>query len=113
MAAKPASTPRWANSGGVITEPSSGKKDEGWEEDERPPFEYFNWLFNLIYQWCLYLFDGQLSGAHTFDNTVGITGLLTATAGITVGNNQHITLQGVGEYKHGVKTRTMPMVSFF
>src|SRR5260221_10162312 len=52
--AKPSSLPRWADSGGAITEPSSGKKDVGWVA-EKPPYQYFNWLLNLIYTWLLWL----------------------------------------------------------
>lgn len=53
--AKPSSLPRWADVGGDIVEPTSGKKDKGWEGAERPAGQYFNWLLNLIYQWLLWI----------------------------------------------------------
>ena len=55
MPEKPTTLPRWADSGGDIVEPSSGKKDVGWEVDEQPPAQWFNWLFNLLYTWIQYL----------------------------------------------------------
>lgn len=56
--AKPDKYPRWADVGGSITEPSSGKKDVGWVVAEKPPAQYFNWLLNLIYLWIVW-FDGM------------------------------------------------------
>jgi hypothetical protein len=34
-----------------IVEPPDGKKDAGWAPVEKPPAQYFNWLFNLLSQW--------------------------------------------------------------
>ena len=55
------------------------------------------------------------AGVMTFTNTIGkpvamtstlsVTGLITATGGLTAAANQHITVSGTGEYKHGSKTR--------
>jgi hypothetical protein len=52
--AKPASLPRWADAGGDIQEPSSGKKDVGWT-GERAKYQWMNWWMNLMYQWTSYL----------------------------------------------------------
>jgi hypothetical protein len=41
--------PIWDNTG---IEPDNTKKTDGWEVGEKPPAEYFNWLFNRIYK-CL------------------------------------------------------------
>lgn len=112
MAAKPSATPRWANVGGVIVEPSSGKKDVGWLSDERPPAQYFNWWKNLAYQWFEYLKDGALSGAHTIDSTLGVTGLITATAGLVAAVNQHVAVSGTGRFKHGPRTMMVPFAAF-
>lgn len=62
MATKPATTPRWADVGGDIVEPATGKKDVGWAAGERPANSFFNWLLNLIYLWMLYLRDGVMKG---------------------------------------------------
>lgn len=80
MAAKPSSVPRWADVGGAIVEPSSGKKDIGWAAGERPPAQFFNWLLNLIYQWILYLSDGALDGNHSINGNLAVTGAITYTA---------------------------------
>lgn len=74
--AKPTSTPRWATAPsdpGDIVEPSSGRKDDGFNVGEAPPAGWFNWLFNLIYQWLAYL-DGWFT---TGDELVYPTGAKT------------------------------------
>lgn len=76
MAAKPPATPRWANVGGLIVEPSAGKKDVGWLADDEPPAEYFNWYQNLAWQWLEYLKDGALIGNHSISGTLAIGGTL-------------------------------------
>lgn len=56
--AKPNKVPTWATDGGAeVTEPSAGKRAIGWIL-ERPAYQYFNWLFNLIGQWLGFL-DAQ------------------------------------------------------
>ena len=75
---KPASLPRWADVGGEIVEPSSGKKDTGWLDSEMPPHSYFNWWQNLVYQWTVYL-DALTTealtwtAAHVFQKGITIT----------------------------------------
>ncbi len=58
--ARPAELPRWADVGGDIETPSSGKQDIGWLVNERPPAQYFNWLANTTYLWTQYLDDRAL-----------------------------------------------------
>lgn len=84
MASKPASVPRWANVGGDIVEPTSGKKDVGWAAAERPPNSYMNWLQNLAYQWLLYLNDGALSGNHSITGTFNVTGAVDLDSTLNV-----------------------------
>ncbi len=51
MATKP--TPRipvWA-SGGSTTDPGAGKEAAGWLVDERPPANWWNWIWNAMGQW--------------------------------------------------------------
>ena len=108
MASKPASLPRWANVGGSIVVPISAKLDVGFVADEEPPAQYLNFLHNLVFQWMDYLNDGNLEGAHTIDNTLGVTGLITATAGLTAAVNQDVTVSGSGEFKHGELVSSVP-----
>lgn len=98
MAAKPGTLPRWADVGGAIVVPGAGKLDVGYVPGERPPAQYENWHKNLVYQWMQYLSDGALVGAHS------ISGLLTASAGITVPTGQNVTLAGTADLKHGDRT---------
>jgi len=53
------------DSSSKITDPGSTKKLAGWIYTERPPFQYFNWLFNRIHKWFLGLQGGY------FDIVVG------------------------------------------
>lgn len=66
MATKPTTLPRWAEDTGGnqvnISTPPSGKQDVGWLTAEKPPSQWFNYLFNLIYRWCAYLRDGIFVG---------------------------------------------------
>lgn len=54
MAIKPLKKPEWASGGSAeIIEPGPAKKLLGWIV-EKPPFQFFNWLFNTIYLWVNY-----------------------------------------------------------
>lgn len=65
---KPSKFPRWAssvvrneiNSEYNIYEPPEQKKDIGWELNEVPPRQWFNWLFRMINDWLVY-FDHRLN----------------------------------------------------
>jgi hypothetical protein len=90
MAAKPTSTPRWANLGGLIVEPSSGKKDVGWVDAEKPAAESFNWYQNLAWQWTQYLSDGVLRGPLRVSNgptTIGSNPSLNQPGDLAVDRN--------------------------
>ena len=107
MAAKPGSTPRWANVGGAIVVPSSGKQDVGWEAPEKPPAEYFNWFQNLTWQWLDYLDEGILSGPHTFTG-----GDVTVEDDLLVDNNViAATLSHTGQQERHASAQTGQIVS--
>ena len=79
MAIKPTVFPRFATldlnngTGGApnVVEPSSGKKDTGWNEGERPPRETFNWIHRINHDWNQYLdsIANPLQEAWTFSTT--------------------------------------------
>jgi len=46
----------------------------------------------------------NFTGAVTMASTLGVTGLITATAGLTAAADQHVTVSGTGEYKHGSRS---------
>ncbi len=88
--AQPASLPRWATIGAVITVPPSGQLDTGWVVNQAPPAGYFNWYMNLVYQWTVYVQNLTAevltwTGQQTFSDTIignkGIT--LTAPSQAT------------------------------
>jgi len=56
MATKPASKPLWTETNPTVRiEPTGSKKEAGWAADERPPHEFFNWLFyNIGVEWLDY-----------------------------------------------------------
>jgi hypothetical protein len=79
MSTKPTTIPRWAATApgtvtGTIVEPSSDKKTKGFVVRERPPSQFLDWLFYIIYTWIQYLADGALSGDHTIDGTLKVGG---------------------------------------
>jgi len=54
MATKPTvRIPLWA-SGGTRTDPGGGKEATGWLPDERPPANWWNWVWNAMGQWAEY-----------------------------------------------------------
>jgi hypothetical protein len=72
--AKPTSHLNWTDGdASKITEPVSGKKLLGWTADERPPFQYFNWLFWDLDQWNKY-FEGLTDAMQAQVNTLVAAG---------------------------------------
>jgi hypothetical protein len=47
----PTEQPRWATNSGRLLEPSSGAKDVGWSDDNKPPARWQNWLQNTVWDW--------------------------------------------------------------
>jgi hypothetical protein len=99
---KPAELPRWADVGGGagIADPSSAVKDAGWLINQKPPAQWMNWLFNLLYQWCAYVFDFE-NNVHTWAaNQIfnsGSGGLVTWTGAQTwLSNSPWLTIDNTG-----------------
>lgn len=123
--AKPGSLPRWADVGGVILVPTSGKLDVGWVV-ERPPYQFFNWWMNLVYQWTLYLSAGAFTGGGSMAGGFAVTGGLasdtlavsgsTSLAGVitdvTLLSGKHVTVQGTGKIKFGTQEMWVGASSF-
>ena len=51
---KPTEIPEFARTTGLVTTPSNAKKDLGWENTEKPPASFFNWLARFSYLWINY-----------------------------------------------------------
>jgi hypothetical protein len=85
--------PRWANTASAgITEPLESKKDVGWVASEKPPAQYWNWLFKTIYDACVVLDGLQNTGMNwavaqgfqadvVMAQTLVLIGKLTANGG--------------------------------
>lgn len=70
MATKPNNLPEWATDPAAdVTEPPAGKKAAGWVEGEKPPAQWFNWFFLLVYRWLAFLQD--YSANHVHDGGAG------------------------------------------
>lgn len=105
----------------VAAPPSSGLRDTGWADHATPTAKTIDYLFRKVHKWFQYL-DGLIDGAEkwtfpaavavttnqTVGGTLGVTGLITATAGLTAGANQHIAASGTGLFKHGSKPYIIP-----
>ena len=50
---QPSSKPSWVPSDDAtkIIEPSTSKKNTGWLAEEKPPYQYFNWFWNVFSKW--------------------------------------------------------------
>lgn len=56
MPVKPSSLPGWVPPSGEIVEPSGAKKAIGFDRlGEKPPRQYFNWFWNLMSLWLVWL----------------------------------------------------------
>lgn len=58
----------------TTVEPSVAKKQAGWAPDEKPPAEFFNWLFYITDQWVDYFESITDAQFIAFDVIVGDTG---------------------------------------
>lgn len=95
--AKPVQVPTWATdtnySTGAFsgtptkTEPSTPKKARGWDPGEKPGAQSLNWWKNLTGAWLDFL-----------------NPLFTSGGGFTAATNEHVTVSGTGEFKHGDRT---------
>ncbi len=76
MAAKPnIALSRWASTGGAeLLTPSSGLRDTGFESGTLAEPGYVNELLNRAYAWFQYLNDGVLTGDHTVNGALHVTG---------------------------------------
>lgn len=54
----------------------------------------------------------NFTGAVTMASTLGVTGLITATAGVTAAANQSVTVSGTGDIKHGSRTIVVSAAAF-
>lgn len=78
MATRPNDVPRWASDSGRV-EPPEGKKDIGWEDGEKPPAGFFNWLGGLVGDWLAWL---KAVTVHRGDNLLGVHGLRAGSDGV-------------------------------
>ncbi len=60
-------------------------------------------ITSLVNNW------GKLSRINTWSAAQTFSALITASLGITVGNDQNILLQGTGYIKHGIRTISVPI----
>lgn len=79
---KPTDYPLWTKTNPTVrTQPTAPKKETGWAPNERPPAEYFNWLFyNLGVEWLEYLesvTDAFIGYQSIYAAFVGTGGLAT------------------------------------
>lgn len=108
--AKPTTLPEWATDTDYPAgaepeaetptkiEPSAPQKESGWRPGEPLPAQAQNWFWHLVWQW--------LSWLHEFF-TIDGSDNLTIPAGLTLGEDGHVTVSGTGEYKHGNRTLTL------
>lgn len=100
---KPTQLPEWASEDQVdgvsgqpnVAEPSTTKKEAGWEREELPPRQWLNWWQRLVYRWIEWI-DTELSAlianaarrntTNTFTQNQTVNATLAANA-LTVNGN--------------------------
>jgi hypothetical protein len=109
---KPASLPEWADGAawvapptGPIVEPLLAQKQHGFDPGNTVPAQWLNWLFNLLYQWIVWL-NAFETTAHTWtaQQTFNVAGAncidATATGGfpaiIGTGSGANAGVEGHG-----------------
>ena len=107
----PSVQPRWADVGGQITEPTSGKKDKGFKQKEKPPAQYLNWLFNLIYQWIAYfatlIAQPVVRNRNALDCTITVNG---AAANLANTSPTNYNVNGDGSFATDIYWAITPAV---
>jgi hypothetical protein len=59
----------WASDGAaLIDNPDTPKQETGFLHDERPPAEWFNWLFNLMILFFRWIANGCFHNCYTINN---------------------------------------------
>lgn len=93
--------------------PASGLRDTGYVDHAKPTAKVWTRLFNRSHKWFKYL-DAIIDGADnwTLPAVVTATGLINALAGLTAGANQHVTVSGTGDYKHGAREFGVSAMAF-
>jgi hypothetical protein len=118
--AKPASLPRWAETGGGtpasnIIEPTSGKKDTGYVtvaaspggKGDVPTSGGLNWFMRLVYKWCEWL-DGIAGEAWTWTANHIFQASVTLNADPTTGREASPLRMLAGLILDSWTTRTVP-----
>lgn len=62
---KPTNLAEWGTGTAPIVEPTLPQKQAGFLVSDRPPAQYFNWFWNLVHQWIVWL-DSFESTAHAW-----------------------------------------------
>jgi hypothetical protein len=104
MATKPSTLPLWATDTNLASgsqsgqttklEPSLGYKQQGSVPGKSAPGRYMNWLFNLIYSWCVYLDDLHNSSGFLSQSYTWLTGVHRFTNGVRAAG---VSLEGANE----------------
>lgn len=78
-----------------MVEPNDAKKAAAWGANEKPPYQFFNWFWNMVGRWIRY-FDKSIS---VYDVTIGAgedcthATLAAALADSDVGTNVRVLLR--------------------
>lgn len=75
MATKPNENLNFETTAVVAIPP--GKQTTGFLPGERPPAQYFNWLFRTMSRMYNYVKDGAFTGNHSIDGNLSVTGSVT------------------------------------
>lgn len=110
MSTKPTTVPTWDSTLANVSAITGGHATSGFAASAIPTSGELNTLFGYLSQWAQYLNDQNFTGAATFAAAVGITGLLTASGGVTLPTGQNINLVGTADLKHPSRSLMLPAI---
>lgn len=78
MTTKP-TTSYWTNNATYRTEPATGRKNTGYEYEDKPAYQHFNWLLYHIYEWVNWISE-WIGGWYTIGSNGDYASLNAAIA---------------------------------
>ena len=104
MATKPSDNLDWRAAdtppSADLIEPSSGKKANGWDSAEKPPYQYMNWIHYIVDKWLKYITEvfelehNHTTGTHKLVTIDDVKLVDTATEQLTISDTSDGVLSG-------------------
>ena len=84
-----------SNNPSYITQPSGGQLATGWTANERPPYQYMNWVINLTDAWIQWFDSLTFSSVGTIDSVSPSANGLVIAGGVIYAQSASTTYPGM------------------